>query len=134
MCDEPLAAMPQVVELGVLRARALVALRRDPEAQRELEALIKYLPTSSFAHQLLGEIAFRADRMREAEQYFRESWRLDQKNASARIWLPGEQSHQRLYSSVDVMSVLRRAKDQARGEGSKRCLQADGLCRKTPEG
>lgn len=87
VCTDALGEHPDDIEVRTLLARALVALRQDAQAERQLGELLRRDANSSMAFQLLGEVAYRRDDLQSAQIYFRESWRLDPKNASARIWL-----------------------------------------------
>jgi tetratricopeptide (TPR) repeat protein len=87
VCMDALGEQPDDTRVRTLLARALVALRQDRQAERELGELLRRDGNSSMAFQLLGEIAYRRDELQSAQIYFRESSRLDPQNASARIWL-----------------------------------------------
>jgi hypothetical protein len=58
-------------------ARALLALRQDLEAQRQLGECLRRDPRCAAAYRLLGELALRNDELKSAEIFFRESLRID---------------------------------------------------------
>lgn len=87
VCSDALTGVSDHIELRILMARALVALRQDSLAKRQLGLILQQDPNSSIAFQLLGEIAFRADDLNSAEIYFKEATRLNVHNEGARIWL-----------------------------------------------
>lgn len=87
VCAGALEDAPDDLELRTLFARALVALRQDDQAERQIGELLRRDANSSMGFQLLGELAYRRDDLASAEIFFRESWRLDASNASARVWL-----------------------------------------------
>ena len=87
VCTDALASVADHIELRILLARALIALRQDALARRQLGLILQQDPNSSIAFELLGEIAFRADDLGSAEIYFRESTRLNAYNEGAQIWL-----------------------------------------------
>lgn len=87
VCTDALVDDTDDLEVRTLLTRALLALRKDSGAERQLAEILRIDQNSSIAYQLLGEIAFRRDDLATAEIYFREACRLDRGNASARIWL-----------------------------------------------
>jgi tetratricopeptide (TPR) repeat protein len=84
-CREALAQAPDVVELRLLLAKALMALRRDAEAQVEVAYCLRLGPKCPDAYQLLGELAFRRDELNAAEIFFREALRLDPEDVHSRV-------------------------------------------------
>lgn len=87
VCTDALVGYSDDLEIRTLLARALLALRKDKAAERQISEILRLDSTSSIAYQMFGEIAFRHDDLSTAEIYFREACRLDRANASARIWL-----------------------------------------------
>ena len=86
-CRADLGARPDDVRVRILLARALMALRRDGEAQSEVSAALRHDPTCAEAYQLLGELAFRRDELRAAEIFLREALRLDAEDPHSRVLL-----------------------------------------------
>lgn len=86
-CREALAHSPEEVDLRLLLARSLMALRRDAEAQVEVATCLRLRPRCGEAYQLLGELAFRRDELNAAEIFFREALRLNQDDVHARVLL-----------------------------------------------
>lgn len=80
VCDGALDDDPDNLHLRLLRARALLALRRDADAQLELSACLQREPRNPDAYRLLGELALRRDELKSAEIFARESLRLDPHN------------------------------------------------------
>lgn len=86
-CQDALADDPDDVHLRLLRARALMALRRDAEAQTEISECLRLEPRFGAAYRLLGELAARRDEIESAKIFLREALRLDPGDAEAREWL-----------------------------------------------
>lgn len=86
-CRAALGTDPENVEVRLLTARALMALRRDGEAQVEVAAILRTAPKSPDAYQLLGELAFRRDELRAAEIFLREAVRLNPDDAHSQVLL-----------------------------------------------
>jgi len=87
MVSEALVANPEHVPLLLLRARALIALRRDLEAQADLRDIIRLDPQCAGAYRLLGTLAARRDEDDSAAIFFREALRLDPTDREAADWL-----------------------------------------------
>jgi uncharacterized protein HemY len=77
LCADALPGLPDHVELRLLHAKALLALRHDLEAQRELSACLRLRPRCPLAYRLLGELALRRDELESAKIFLREALRLD---------------------------------------------------------
>src|SRR5262245_50046951 len=75
-CRDALAPCQGDVDLRLLLARALMALRRDSEAQEEVADALHRRTGCAEAYQLLGELAFRRDELRAADTFLREALRL----------------------------------------------------------
>ena len=86
-CRAELASRPDDVDLRILLARALMALRRDAEAQAEVSQCLRLRPRCPEAYQLLGELAFRRDELRAAEIFLREALRLNAEDAHSKVLL-----------------------------------------------
>jgi hypothetical protein len=86
-CREALVTFPDALELRLLLARALMALRRDAEAQVEVAQCLRIVPRCPDAYQLLGELAFRRDEMDAAEIFFREALRLNESDVHSCVLL-----------------------------------------------
>lgn len=85
VCAEALELDPDNLDLRILRARALMALRRDEEAKRELSRALRWHPESGEAYRLLGELAIRRGKLKAASTFLRQAVRFsDDENASAR--------------------------------------------------
>jgi tetratricopeptide (TPR) repeat protein len=84
MCAEALELEPDNLDLRILRARALMALRRDEEAKRELSRALRWHPASGEAYRLLGELAIRRGKLKAASTFLRQAVRFSDENASAR--------------------------------------------------
>lgn len=83
VCADAVESDPDNIELRLLLARALLALRRDVEAQQELSRCLQDNPRCPDAYLLLGELAMRRDELKSAEIFFRETMRLDPSNRDA---------------------------------------------------
>ena len=82
-CSRALARDPFDIELRVLLAQSLIALRRDGDARRELRRGLKTAPRCSAAYRLLGELALERAELESARMFFREVLRLDAGDAEA---------------------------------------------------
>lgn len=87
MCSDALEDEPECVPLLLMRARALIALRRDLDAQADLRDVIRLEPPCGIAYRLLGELAARRDENESAAIFFREAIRLDPSDREAADWL-----------------------------------------------
>ncbi len=87
VCGDALVDDPDNLHLRLLRARALVSLRRDREAQAEIGVVVALEPGCAQAYQLLGELAVRRDEIAAATIFFREALRLAPDEPEAREWL-----------------------------------------------
>ena len=129
-CRADLGARPDDVRVRILLARALMALRRDGEAQSEVSAALRHDPTCAEAYQLLGELAFRRDELRAAEIFLRDvvgarvQGRGDERRAGALADLA--QPHQRgsqvgvTQSPVRLLHRERTLPQRARVESAQR--------------
>jgi tetratricopeptide (TPR) repeat protein len=86
-CGDALDYEPGCVELRVLRAKALLRLRRDVEAQLDLREVIRLDPKCGLAYRLLGELAARRDEHESARIFLREALRLDPTDRETVDWL-----------------------------------------------
>ena len=86
-CGDALEGDPDCVELRVLRAMALLRLRRDVEAQIDLRTAILIDPKRGLPYRLLGELAARRDEHESARIFLREALRLDPDDREAADWL-----------------------------------------------
>jgi tetratricopeptide (TPR) repeat protein len=86
-CQDALFDDPTNNHLRLLRARALMALRRDAEAQTEISECLRIEPRFGAAYRVLGELAARRDEIESAKIFLREALRLDPDDAEAREWL-----------------------------------------------
>lgn len=86
-CQDALCDAPDDVNLRLLRARALMALRRDAEAQTEISECLRLEPRFGAAYRVLGELAARRDESASAKIFLREALRLDPDDEEARAWL-----------------------------------------------
>lgn len=84
LCAEALEVEPDNLDLRILRARALMALRRDEEAKRELSRALRWHPASGEAYRLLGELAIRRGKLKAASTFLRQAVRFSDENACAR--------------------------------------------------
>ena len=87
VCAEALSDEPRDVGLRLLRARALLALRRDAAAQAEVSEILRIDPRCGGAHRLLGELAARRDEVQSARAFLREALRLAPGDEEATVWL-----------------------------------------------
>jgi Tetratricopeptide repeat len=80
LCADALDGEPDNLELRVIRVRALLALRRDEEAQRELSRILRWSSqtgeVTAEVFRLLGELAIRREKLRAAETFLRQALRL----------------------------------------------------------
>ncbi len=84
ICAEALELEPDNLDLRILRARALMALRRDEEAKRELSRALRWHPASGEAYRLLGELAIRRGKLKAASTFLRQAVRFSDENAGVR--------------------------------------------------
>jgi tetratricopeptide (TPR) repeat protein len=87
VCGEAIDDDPDNLYLRLLRARALLALRNDGEAQHELAECVRRDPRCAEAYRLLGELGIRRDEADSAAVFLREALRLDPGHAEAEEWL-----------------------------------------------
>jgi tetratricopeptide (TPR) repeat protein len=80
VCDGALIDEPDNKHLRLLKARALLALRLDAQAQQELSDCLHRDPKSPDAYRLLSELALRRNELKSAEIFAREALRLDPGN------------------------------------------------------
>ena len=83
VCAQALELEPDNLDLRILRARALMALRRDEEAKRELSRALRWHPASGEAYRLLGELAIRRGKLKAASTFLRQAVRYSDENACA---------------------------------------------------
>ncbi len=69
--------------MRILLARALIALRRDEEAHRELSQCLRHQPRCAEAYQLLGHVSVLRDEFDSAAIFLRECLRLNPHDAAA---------------------------------------------------
>jgi tetratricopeptide (TPR) repeat protein len=87
VCGEAVENDPDNLYLRLLRARALLALRNDGEAQKELAECVTRDPRCAEAFRLLGELGIRRDEAESAAVFLREALRLDPGHTEAEEWL-----------------------------------------------
>jgi tetratricopeptide (TPR) repeat protein len=87
VCAEAIEHQPDNLYLRLLRARALLALRNDHEAQLELAECCRRDPRCAEAYRLLGELGVRRDEPESAAVFLREALRLDPRDETAQEWL-----------------------------------------------
>jgi len=83
ICAQALELEPDNLDLRILRARALMALRRDEEAKRELSRALRWHPASGEAYRLLGELAIRRGKLKAASTFLRQAVRFSDESACA---------------------------------------------------
>lgn len=105
-----LEEFPDDIEMRLLRARALLALRRDDEAQIDLRECLRRQTRCAIAYRLLGELCFRRDELDSAAVFLREAVRLH----------PGDQHSRDLLCVVNGLS-------QANG-----CIKPTAVVEKLP--
>jgi tetratricopeptide (TPR) repeat protein len=76
LCAEGLEGEPDNLDLRVLRVRALLALRRDEEAKRELSKVLRWGSETAEVFRLLGELAIRQGKAYAALTFLRQAVRL----------------------------------------------------------
>jgi tetratricopeptide (TPR) repeat protein len=86
-CTEALEDEPGCTELRLLRARSLLHLRRDVDAQLDLREVIRFEPKCAIAYRLLGELAARREELESARIFLQEAVRLDPDDHEAKDWL-----------------------------------------------
>lgn len=82
-CTTALSARPKDAEARLLLARALMALRRDLDAQHELRRCLRLDPRCAAAYRLLGELALRRAEPASARMFLDEALRLDPEDRDA---------------------------------------------------
>jgi tetratricopeptide (TPR) repeat protein len=95
VCAEAIDTDPDNLYLRLLRARALLALRHDREAEHELAECVRRQPRCAEAYRLLGELGIRRDQPDAAAVFLREALRLDPKDGEAQEWLGVAESMRR---------------------------------------
>jgi tetratricopeptide (TPR) repeat protein len=76
LCAEALEGEPDNLDLRILRVRALLALRRDEEAKRELSKILRWGSETAEVFRLLGELAIRQGKAHAALTFLRQALRL----------------------------------------------------------
>ncbi|HWM86691.1 MAG TPA: tetratricopeptide repeat protein [Kofleriaceae bacterium] len=76
LCADALEGEPDNLDLRVLRVRALLALRRDEEARRELSRILRWHSETAEVFRLLGELAIRRSKLQAAETFLRQALKL----------------------------------------------------------
>ena len=76
VATDALEGCPSDIEMLLIRARALLALRRDDEAQTDLRECLRLQMRCADAYRLLGELCFRRDEFESAAVFLREAIRL----------------------------------------------------------
>lgn len=79
-CNAAMEDDPEHIHLRLLLAKALLALRRDTEAQQQISECMRRDPSCPTPYQLLGTLALRRDELKSAEIFFKESLRLQPDN------------------------------------------------------
>ncbi len=87
VCADALDHDPDNLHLRLLRAKALLALRNDLEAQDELAECVRRDAECVAAFRLLGELGIRRDQPESATVFLREALRLDPNDGEAEEWL-----------------------------------------------
>jgi tetratricopeptide (TPR) repeat protein len=87
VCADALDHDPDNLHLRLLRARSLLALRNDMEAQDELAECVRRDAGCVAALRLLGELCIRRDQPESAAVFLHEALRLDPGDAEAEEWL-----------------------------------------------
>ncbi len=126
-CQDAILDDPGNLHLRLLRARALMALRRDPEAQTEISECLRLEPRLGAAYRLLGELAARRDEVESAKIFLREALRLDPDDAEAREWLGVVQAMVRSTAAADklpaaaaaVDHLVERSRSSRRAQGTR---------------
>ena len=111
VCADALLDDPHNLHLRLLRARALLALRRDAEAQGEISACLRADPRCAPAYRLLGELAARRDEIESAKIFLREALRLAPDDPEAQQWLTVVQGLVRSTAAVDKLPAAAAAVD-----------------------
>jgi tetratricopeptide (TPR) repeat protein len=102
-CQDALLDDPANTHLRLLRARALMALRRDTEAQNEISEALRHEPGIATAYRLLGELAARRDENESAKIFLKEALRLDPDDVDAHEWLGLVQAMVRSTAAADKL-------------------------------
>ncbi len=84
VCEAALDEDPGDLPMRLLLSRALLALRRDAEAQEGLSEALRREPRCAEAYRLLAQMAMRRDELKSAEIFAREAMRLDPDNNDTR--------------------------------------------------
>ncbi len=87
VCGEALLDAPDDLDLRLMRARALLALRREVETQVELSFALRIEPRCGAAYRMLGELAAHKDELSSARVFLREALRLCPEDEEATVWL-----------------------------------------------
>lgn len=110
-CLDALLDDPENLNLRLLRARALMALRRDAEAQVEIRECLRIEPRCGAAYRSLGELAARRDEIESAKIFLREALRLDPGDSEAREWLDVVQAMVRSTAAAEKLPAAAAAVD-----------------------
>lgn len=130
-CGDALEEEPGCIELRLLRAKALLRLRLDVEAQLDLREVIQKEPKCAPAYRLLGELAARRDEHESARIFLREALRLDPHDREATDWLAVVASMVRPTAAADKIPATAAAvgasdRDRTRARGSVPRMDAPG--------
>ncbi len=77
IASEALQNDPQNTDMRLLRAQALLALRRDEDAQADLSHCLQQKTRCALGYRLLGELCFRRDDFEAAQLFLNEAVHLD---------------------------------------------------------
>jgi tetratricopeptide (TPR) repeat protein len=87
LCHRELANRAGAIEVRLVFGRALMALHRDDEAEKEMQEVIRRSPRCAEAYRVLGELAFRRDQHEQASEYLGEAVRLAPTDAASMVLL-----------------------------------------------
>lgn len=126
LCADVLECEPDNLDLRLLRVRALMALRRDDEAQRELARVLDRDSETAEVFRLLAELAIRRGKLRAAETFLKHALRLSPGDPQIEPLLDLVQSSNQPTVAVEKLPAATATVGCTLSPPSASCAEADG--------